>query len=498
VNSLKKIFNYAYLVTFYVVSVIAITTVIKDCFIAGVLAFPVMLFVIYLLLKRNRTQPRNPKKYLWPILQLISTGVMLCFAFVLAVKFSWDWGDLIRTAYEIATGQEISWLEYYARYPNNRFWLTVLTGLFKVVVFFSKEPSIVVCKVVTVFCSVTFVQLTIFLIYKTAQKIWDAEKALIVGCAALLFLPFYLYSQFAYTDTPSMLLIVCMACVYIQYRQSDDSKLKHYLLFAVIGVLSALIYQIKIMGLIVTIAIMIDSCLSLNDLQKAKKGLISLVAFGLAFVCCMGVTNVMANRTIPISEELSQKYEFPFTHWVMMGLGKSGGYNQADVDYSISFGSYDEKVEGNIAEIKNRLSERGVHGTAKHLLVTKVARTWGNDHFAGADYVHRKPVYPGTWMHDIFTLDGEKGFVRDIYTGIYHIAMLLGILLACVFALKNKHDDPLLFARIALFGMTIFMIIWECNSRYLMTFAPLLLLCSCDGWFKGIGYSRKKLLLGVK
>ncbi len=474
-NCLRRILNLLILILFYIVSVVGITTVVKDSFFAGILAFPLILLAVCLL--RN-AKPLTPRKYLWPILQLISTGVMLCFAFILSVRYSWDWGQLIRTAYEIAMGDDISLLEYYARYPNNRFWLTVLTGLFRCVGFFVKNPSTTVCKGVSVVVSVAFVQLTIFVIYKTAQKIWNPEKALFVGIAALLFLPFYLYSQFCYTDTPGMLLIACTAYLYVQYRQS-----KSWALAAGIGALAALIFQVKVMGLILIIAIFIDSFLSTDSLEKAKRGLINLTALALAFACCLGITNAVTDRTVPISEELSEKYEFPFTHWVMMGLGY-GGYSHADVDFTISFGSYDEKFDANMAEIEKRLSEKGVQGTIQQLLVTKVARTWGNDHFAGADYVHRDPVYPGTWMHDVFTQDGEKGYIRDIYTGAYHIAMLLGILLACLFARKNKESDPLLFARTALFGMTIFMMIWECNSRYLMIYAPLLLLCACDGWFR--------------
>lgn len=495
---LTKTFNIAFLILFYIIALIGIATVVTDCFCAGVLVFPVMLLGLCFAVKRSKKSPLQPKKYLWPILQLISTGVMLFFAFSLAVSFSWDWGDLIRHAYDIAMGKGNPLVEYYARYPNNRFWLTCLTGLFKLVKVFVKEPSIVLCKGITVVFSVAFIQLTIFLIYKTAQKLWEPGKALLVGCAALLFLPFYLYSQFAYTDTSGLLLVAALVYLYVQYREPTTSKVKPCLLASAMGGLFALIYQIKIMGMIVAIAIVIEVFLTIKSGKKIKTLLLSGVALVMSFLCCVGVINALSNQVVPISDELYDQYEFPPTHWVMMGLGTTGGYRQVYVDYTISFPTYDEKVDGTVEAIKDRLSERGVHGTFEHIVVTKMARTWGNDHFAGADYAHRYSVYPDTWMHDVFTQDGEKEFIRDIYTSIYHVIMLTGILLSAVFVAKRKTADRLLFARIALFGMILFMMIWECNSRYLLIFSPVLLLCACDGWFRSICFFKEKRIVTCK
>jgi len=205
---------------------------------------------------------------------------------------------------------------------------------------------------------VGLMQLTIFVIYKTALKIWCPDKAFFVGCAALLFLPFYLYAQFAYTDTPAMLVIACAAYWYADFRQCSPCKFRPYILAAVLGVLSALLYQIKIMGLIVVIAILIDMVLSVDTLKKFKTVLLSFVALGLSFVCCVSIMNGISNLVVPISDELADRYEFPMTHWVMMGLGKSGGYNQEDVDFTASFETSEQRSQATIAEIQKRLSER--------------------------------------------------------------------------------------------------------------------------------------------
>lgn len=485
-KQLRNVFNRSFLLLFFIVAVVGVTTVTKDCFWAGILAFP----LIMLLLKSKLSAPVNVKKYLWPMLQLVSTCVMVYVVFKMEVNFSWDWGQLIKSAYECAKGEEISLISYYARYPNNRFWLTVLTGLFKCVLFFARGASIGACKRVTFLLSVAVVQLTVFIIYQSARLLWSAGKAFFVGCVALLFLPYYLYAQFFYTDIPGVFLIASTVYLYLRCKKTEDPKKQLWLLGA-IGALSALIYQVKIMGMVITIAIVIDLILTTDSLKKVKALLVRLAALVLALVCCVLVTNAITEKCVPISDELYNKYEFPYSHWVMMGLKNSGSYNQPDVDFTIRAGDYDEKFDANVSEIRKRIAEKGALGMVEHVLFTKTVRTWGNDNLAGADYVHRYTQNTDSWVYDVLALDGDKAVIRDVYTGIYHIFMLVGILLSAVFAVKNKTFDPLLFCRIALFGLIVFLMIWECNSRYLLIVSPLLLLSSCDGWMKGIRAFRR-------
>lgn len=491
-NVLKKTFHFAFLILFYLVSIVAITTVASDCYWAGILAFPLMLLVVYLCAKYHKSGSIKVSKWIWPALQCLSIVLMLYLAFTLEVSYSWDWGQLSRTAYECAQGNDISLIEYYARYPNNRFWLAVLTTLFKAVNRFSGGASLELCKHVSMVFSVLLTQLTALVVYKTAQKLWSPGKALFIGCITLAFLPFYLYAQFAYTDAPAMLLIACTIYCYVQYKRSNDCKIAPYIFAAFIGILTALLYQIKIMGLIVPIAILIDAALNIGSWKKAKTALIALVVVAIPLASTIGITNLINNRMVPISEELSETYEFPFTHWVMMGLGKSGGYDQNDVDFTKSFDTYDAKSDATIAKIKDRIADRGILGTAKHLLITKTARTWGNDNLAGSDYTNRGTLKTDTLAYEVLTLGGHKQFIREIYTGIYHIFMIVGILLAAISALRKKKEDPLLFVRIAVFGVILFMMLWECNSRYLLIVSPLLLLCGYDGWLNSIQWIKKK------
>ena len=58
--------------------------------------------------------------------------------------------------------------------------------------------------------------------------------------------------------------------------------------------------------------------------------------------------------------------------------------------------------------------------------------------------------------------------------------MLIGILLSTLFAIKRKNYE-LNSLRLSIIGLIIFMWIWECNPRYLLTFIPVILLLGADG-----------------
>ena len=61
---------------------------------------------------------------------------------------------------------------------------------------------------------------------------------------------------------------------------------------------------------------------------------------------------------------------------------------------------------------------------------------------------------------------------------------MIGMLFSAMLSVKKETaDQKLLVGRIAVFGLFVFLSIWECNSRYLLTFTPIMILVAADGWF---------------
>ena len=105
-----------------------------------------------------------------------------------------------------------------------------------------------------------------------------------------------------------------------------------------------------------------------------------------------------------VTEEQSDKYEYPVTHWIMMGLKGLGHYNLKDSQYTESFPTKAEKQEANIEEIKNRIKDFGIPGLASHI-ASKTVWTWEDGTYYISHHIE-KPVRRNI-LHE-FVLDEGK------------------------------------------------------------------------------------------
>ena len=199
------------------------------------------------IIKKENVCTFNVRKT-WCILQAVSCIVMLIMAYQLRVAVSWDWGQLLRTAYNYIMIGEIDNPEYFMRYPFNQIWLVCLIALFKIVSKCTASLDFAVYKAVSMVVGICLIQITICFIYKTAKLIWDERKAFLVGIFSLLYVPFYLYSMFLYTDIPG----VCLAALlmYCEVKICRTEGKKRYFYISMFGVLGALIFRIKMVTFI--------------------------------------------------------------------------------------------------------------------------------------------------------------------------------------------------------------------------------------------------------
>lgn len=410
----------------------------------------------------------------WIGIQTGSLILMVISAFMLDIDLSWDWGALIHTASEYVLTGGVDRPEYYATYPNNRFWAVCLIAFFRMVKVFIPDADAVTFKVASTALGIFLIQISLFLLYRTACILFSERKAFLGGCAALLCAPLYVYSMFAYTDLSGMLAVSLFLYFYVKKSKTESA----WWYQALLGILAALLLEIKIMAFIVCIAAMIADFFRCVDWKRYVKG---IMAAGLSCVAVCFMVESGIEKVIPVTEELSDACRFPPAHWIMMGLKGEGGYDQEDVDHTRSFPTYEKKKESAEAVIKQRVEEFGFLGMTDHL-IKKIKRTWGDGTLASSSYCNRKPFHSDGMLFQFFSEDGRHHWIMLIYTGLYHGILLLGILLSGVWAWK-KHDGEFAIGRICIFGIVLFLLIWECNSRYLVVFFPVLLLTAAEGWF---------------
>lgn len=478
-EKLVKLFHIIFLIMFTWIGVLIMRKLLLWSSLATMLVVVGVVISFCVVIRMQGWFKESNDTKIWLGVQLLSAIFMFVMIFELEVQPTWDWGQLTMTASNYVLTGKIDNVGYFARYPNNKFWLSFLIIFFRVIKTFYKEAVYQDFKVVSMVVSGIIVQMTIFFTYKTGCVIFNKKKALAIGIASSLCIPIYLYAMFIYTDTIGVFIAVLILFLYSKIKNNTNKVTWIYTVL--LGVLAALAIQIKITVFIVFIAVIVDVFFSRITIQKILiKGCVVFVAMSIM----MFVAGSWAERQVVIDEKMVDAYQFPPTHWVMMSLSpiSEGGYVQEDVDYTSGFGTYDEKKEANIKEIKNRINDMGIAGISKQIFVTKLSRTWCDSCFHGDNYVGRYPVKQGIFQ-EIFTTSGKHHGVCLIYSWIYYIMAVVGILLSAILSFRQKpQEQKMLVGRIAIFGMAVFQMIWECNARYLYVFLPIIILTAADGF----------------
>ena len=391
----------------------AFCRMILQSFLAGLLVIPVAFLFLYICGKRTDLIEKIDCKKAWWILRVLSLALMMKLAFSFEVNLTWDWGGLIKSSYNYIQNGSIDIPDYYARYPNNQFWLLCLVTLFKFIKLFAGGASVTVYKRVTMVISVIFVQIAFEFIYRTARLIFSEKKAFFTGLLALFCLPLYLYSGFFYTDIPSVLLVSIMLFLYFKLQQTENKKEK-IIVCVLLGFVGAITYFVKLTAFIVFVAMIIGIIFTkITFKQFLSFFLVSVMTLGVTVAAVKAVTVPIYKNKFGITEEMKDKYEFPPTHWIMMGLG-FGGFSQEDIDRTKSFDTYEERENFNKREIKNRIENYGFLGLVNHLFSDKVIRTFGSCTLAGGDYVGRKPFHKsGIFSRLLYLYNARYTFLGD-------------------------------------------------------------------------------------
>ena len=417
------------------------------------------------------------KEQFFYFLLLIAFFLMLLIAFSLEVDVynTWDYGQLIRSAYETVINGKLENTAYFARYPNNSFYMLILSSYFKCISAFAKD-NIYNYLNATIPINCILVALSILFTYLTAKIFLTEKAAFRCGMIMLGLSPLYVYSTIAYTD---VFAIFPASLILFLYMKGKTEKIyrKRMVWFCLLAMLTAVGYKIKATLIIFFVAIVID--ISFSIIKRRKYFLMLIIYISVFFVsigaCTTVSTEFLYNNGV--TEGMRQEEEFPITHWFMMGINPrySGGFNQEDVDYTKSHIGRESKVSANITEIEERLKNMKAGGTIKHVLIKKVARMWGSGDCSGSDYVSRLPRSNNIWRQ-VFSLGGHYNYIYRLCAQLYYAFVIMAIFRTAVSVMKNREINKGFMVELTFLGVFMFFLIWECNSRYLFVFLPVLVL----------------------
>lgn len=387
-------------------------------------------------------------------------AVALFVGFQLMVVPLYDAEALFEGAKQIAASGNLGAYDgYYYIRPNNIGAAVLLSALFKL---FGTQNAQGVFIILNCIC----LALSLLLLTLAAKLAFGKKRAIFAAILMLFCLPLYGYAAIFYTDILAMPFALGAVMLYLQYSKSK----KLWQLIA-----SALCVgfgmNIKFTVVIVAIAIVIHAVLQKNSRQL----LCIVLAFLLGIGACQLVNKAQTTWLLPDAER-RQNDKLPYTHWPMMGLAGDGRWNNADEVFSASFDTYKESVAADKEVISKRLFDYGISGVAA-LLGRKSMYTFADGTFNLASMADDGAVKQ-SFLHN-YVLYTSPQFVLWFYitTAYLIVIYFASAAFAVRDAFKNAKPDAAFLARLCFFGLWCFLMMWESNSRYLVHFMPILMLC---------------------
>lgn len=358
---------------------------------------------------------------------------------------------------------------YLIRYPNNFALVFLLSAVYRVCnLIFGYVPSLV-----PVLLNAFAINISVLLTVFTARKIFGNRKAMFVLLLCFLFAPFYTYVPYYYTDSLSMPF--CISSIYLFVcALKSEKRYKKYVMLAISGALVFLGYKLKGSLIILLAVILIYAVLKLN----IKKLVCVALAIIAGFSSIGAIYTATFNSLNIVTEEQSDRYEFPYTHWIMMGLKGLGHYNLKDSNYTDSFESKSEKQDANIKEIKKRLEDFGADGLTEHIF-NKAVWTWED----GTYFIshHIEDCKRENILHSFVLDKGENHLYFFVYSNGFQLLLIFLILMSILKGCIKPDVNIFTLFKGIIFAALIFFIIWETRSRYLYNFTPLFMLVAVDG-----------------
>lgn len=472
-NIIKRCFNLIFIISFGYILYNAIFRNGVNLFIwdktSVIVGTIVNVLILLLIYKYISEKEKINTKIVIPILLLIVFVFQCYIGNLFRVKPNWDMKELFNGASEYINGGE-EYLNYLYRYPNNIGIQIIYIILFKI----SDFIKILSRYDIAMLFNIIMIDLALLFTFLVSNKMFDNKKALMVFIVLASMTPIYLFSTIIYTDTISMMFPVLILYLYLLAKEEKKAK-KKYVFYIIMGIAIGIGMSIKVTIAIMPIAILIYEIVNMN-----KKDILSIIGITIPILMVCLIFQMLFIKLIfpKWNDQDYNKQRFPLTHWIMMGLGDVGKYNEKDVNFTSSFTDINEKRKGNIKVIQERFSDVLKNRKMNHLR-RKLMYTWGDGTYYAVNTLDYDAINEGLHQELVFKR-GEYHEFYQYYTQIQHLTIITLMILLSFISLKKEIDYEFTL-RIAIFGLFLFLLIWETRSRYLINYLPIMQIISFIG-----------------
>lgn len=422
-------------------------------------------------LKLNEKIQKLKEKHIWIAIGILSLCMVIAQIIILnllEISYLWDGVNVFSSAVSRLKGDGVVEL-YFSRYANQNGFLAVTYSLLKLGSLFGlAEANYMLYLNIW---NMIFMDMAIGLAAATLYKLQKEKKP----AAVLIFLiltalnPFiYLWTAFYYTSILVMPVFLGIVYLVLCMKMQKDNKVKwqvksgQTILLAVLLVLGMRLRQTTlILAIALGLAWLLSLALKENRTEK-KAGYMQIIGYMALFCLCLFLTNTALKAYETKLNNLdTTDTAFPAVHWIMMGLDHGGEYNNSDADYTASFLTHEEKVEGDMELLTARLKHFGVKGISK-TYAQKFINTWVS---ASNAYPFRLSVCQKyTGIHDL--IFGNKNDFVIYYHQIYQVFLLFFIFAGIIRKWREKKPDSIYILHISFLGTILFHLLWEAGPLY--------------------------------
>lgn len=474
-------FHIVFFAVFLIVTFIAVNSIFMQSiigFVLGIAFICTSVFAVYKLRKKFADIDNKKTTVIFTGMAVIMFIIQLIVALnFLSVPTS-DWEIINEIAKSYAHNGNMENIydtipkfnNYLARYPNNN-GIAVLFSLYYRVIYLISGTTPIEAGVVL---NTIFINAAVIFCFLTAKKAFGNFHALTAAAICFLFLPYYTYCPYFYTDSISMPF--CVLSIYLFICAYESEKMpKKIALFFFSGFVCAIGYALKGSIAVVLIAVVIYMIYK-GGIKRILLGTGTIITGFL--VLTVAFSGLVSSLNIA-DKETSAKEKYPLTHWVMMGLKGSGGYNREDSKLTAHAGNYQEKKQANINVISQRISDYGFNGLMNHF-AEKIEFTWDDGTYYISHYTY-KNINDNSLLHNIIPKGGVNSPPFYAFSSAMHIMILVMVCVSAFSCIRKPRFDYITLMHIMMFGVFLFFLIWETRSRYIYNFTPVFIMICADG-----------------
>lgn len=377
---------------------------------------------------------------------------------------------------EIIISENVFYNAYLSQNPHQAFMVFILTIIKKISNHFGIQDTYYFSVLVGLLC----VNIVCVLITLTVKNIKGRYYAFWAFVLAIVFLALSPQGTVPYTDIYAMPFVVIV--FYLYTCNGKLIKLK-WILMPIVAFIGC---HIKVTVLICLIAVGIVEMLKCTKKELLICILKSTVIIVVSYILSNAIS-YYGNQYIGFVPD--KNAEFTPTHYAMMGLNedRTGVWNGDDVNYSASFATISERQKGNFKVIWERIQEKGVFG----LLVFEYKKLLMN--YNDGTFYYGKEGGAVLWESEEPNCTASR-LLRYYYfrrnnlmmNNVLQVQWLMVLMLVCIAAwsfLKNMSDVDFILA-VTIVGITLFTLIFEGRSRYLIVYTPYYIMLAVSGFKK--------------